>query len=236
MPTTDPTTEIYGWPYETINQAPGRTLNGGLSGADPILARAIEADVNRIETASVTSVAAVAADIDALAETFAARGVQRIATLDTGSGTNTTEFTNIPQTYRDLMITWRGQSDGSGEIDALAVRFNGDGGNNYRWVRNRNTAASAFISESDVTSSVHCGYVGTLGSAGVILIPAYRAAGFIRFVQGESVSLGQSLGTNVFRTHAGGRWNASSPVTAVRLWPSGQQWEGDPHITLWGLP
>lgn len=233
---TNPTTEIYGWPYEDIDQAPGSTLNGGLSGADPILARAIEVDVNRIETASITSVAAVAAEIDALDARFTAIGAQRIATIDTGSGTNTTEFLNIPQTFRDLAITWRGQSDGSGEIDALAVRCNGDSGSNYKWVKNRNTAAGAYLTENDTTTSVHCGNVGTLGSAGLITIPAYRAAGFTRFLHGSSISLGQSLAGNIFATQAGGRWNSTSAIFAIRLWPSGQQWEGNPNLTLWGIP
>lgn len=159
--------------------------------------------------------------------------------IDTGGGGNSTEFVNIPQTYRDLIILWQGASDGTGEIDTLALRFNSDGGDNYHSRLTRNLAAGDFMSTDGASSSytfsvLRAGYVGTLRSAGVISIPSYRGSGQ-KYAHGTNIAVGDSAGTNIFAVTAGGRWTGTAAITSVRIWPSGQLWQGNPSLTLIGI-
>ena len=48
---TVPTTPIYGLPHEQGVTVPGRTLTGGPSGEDPILAEAVEDELERVDAA-----------------------------------------------------------------------------------------------------------------------------------------------------------------------------------------
>src|SRR5690554_965884 len=168
-----------------------------------------------------------------------ASSVVVLDTINTGAGTNTTEFINIPQDYRDLIIVWQGASDGSGQLDSLALRFNGDSGNNYHSRLTRNLAAGGFQDNdgagSNYTFSVlRAGYVGKLRSAGQIVIPNYAGSGQ-KFVTATNAAVGQAAGANIFCVNAAGRWLGTAPISSIRIWPSGQLWDGDPHITLLGL-
>lgn len=231
-----PSTNIYGFPYENIGDQPGHTLHGGEFGTEPILAIEVEEELNRVEIERTAATTQVAADLADLAALFDTTGAQTIDTIDTGNGTNTTEFTGIPQDFRVLAVFWEGVSDGGGEIDALAVRFNSDGGNNYVTVSNRNTAAGAFTSDVGTFSVARAGQVGTFRSGGMFFVPAYNLSGASKMIYGNSSAVGQSLGANVFTAWAGGRWTGTAAVTSIRIWPSGQQWDGDPHLTLIGFP
>lgn len=222
-----PETAVKGYHYESENDPPGASLRA----PGPILAEQVEQDIVTIES----SIATLDGDFSALEAVIGDRA-RTIATIDSGNGTNTTEFTSIPQTFRDLMIVWYGSSDGTGEIDSLALRFNGDGGNNYISTQNRNTAASAFSSESGTFSVMRAGYVGTDNSGGIVHIPNYSSTIRLKFAHGTSISRGDSGGTNMFCAQGGGRWNSSAAISAVRIWPSGQLWSITPHITLIGIP
>lgn len=227
-----PYTRVYGWPFEhPQTDEPGVTLHGGVSGDHPILAEEIE-----------KTVVSIADDITGFNDAVSAldsASAQTIATIDSGAGTNTTEFTQIPATFRDLMIFWRGASDGSGQIDALALRFNGDNGTNYHSRILRNQANSTFNASSgeddDFTFSVmRVGMVGTAHSAGVIYIPDYTGSQQ-KYAHGTCSAVGQSGLANVFGILAGGRWTSTAPITSIRLWPSSQAWAGHPHLTLVGI-
>lgn len=235
-----PSTPIYGLPFSEFTQQPGVTLHGGLPPSSPILAEEVEEELARIDS----DVAGVSGDVTALETLFLSTGVQTIATIDTGQGTNTTEFVNIPQTFRNLVIDWTGVSDGATEIDSLALRFNGDATDAYVSRLSRNNADGTFqstdgILDNFVFSVLRGGYVGTnpnRRSGGTVWIPDYSRAGVTKHVHGTSFARGQSGGTNVFNVIAGGTWTGTSAITAVRIWVSGQLWEVDPHITLIGIP
>jgi|SRR5690554_107368 len=167
-----------------------------------------------------------------------ASSVVVLDTINTGAGTNTTEFINIPQDYRDLIIVWQGASDGSGELDSLALRFNGDSGNNYVSRLSRNTAPGEYTTSVGTFSVLRVGHVGTDAtnrSAGTIWIPGYTTSGR-KIAHGISNANGRSGGTNsAYTTQAGGYWTGTAPISIIRIWVSGQLWAGDPHITLIGV-
>ncbi len=231
-----PTTPNYQFDYEALTDPPGETLNGGLGGTHPILAEQVDAELARVESETGASIATIADDLADFHILYNTHALQTIAIIDTGAGTNTTEFTGIPQTFRDLVIDWKGNSDGAGEIDACVMRFNGDAGaTNYNWRRNRNTAAAAYLSEEGTTSAVHVGFVGTDNSQGTVWIQNY-AGTTTKTCHGNGFSRGQSGGTNTFFTTAGGKWASTAAINAIRIWPSGQNWDINPKITLFGVP
>lgn len=222
-----PQTPIYGLPSEALGDQPGHSLHGGTAGLDPILAEEVEKQLSRVDGDISNIENVVIPGLEAQATSAQVLGV-----IDSGQGTNTTEFTNIDQNYRDLMILWRGASDGSGQIDSLALRFNGDGGDNYISAVNRNTEAGDFSSGQGTFSVLRAGHVGTSNSCGVVHIPYYGVPSNVQSY-GSSASLSQA--GNVFITTAGGRWSDSGPVTSIRIWVSGQLWRFEPHITLIGF-
>lgn len=231
-----PTTEIYGFPYETLTDEPGWSLHGGQTGAELILAEEVERQLSRVESELSTATGDLRTDVDLLEQQFLTTGAQVLDYIDTGSGTNTTEFVNIPQDFQNLIILWSGVSDGAGEIDSLALRFNGDGGDNYTSRLTRNTEADAFSSSSGVFSVMRTGYVGTLRATGVAWISDYSVSGLNKYAHGVGVALGQSGGANIFNNQGGGRWSSTAAIQSVRIWVSGQLWGGEPSITLMGVP
>jgi len=230
-----PSTQNYQFPYEALTDPPGETLNGGLTGAHEILAESVDRELNRVETTQGAAIQDVANDLADFQTEYNMDALRTIAIIDTGAGTNTTEFTAIPQTFRDLVLTWKGVSDGAGEIDACVLRFNGDAGANYNWRRNRNTAAAAYLSEEGTTTTIHVGYVGTLNSQGTVYIQNY-AGTTTKMAHGTSFSKGQSGGLNTFFTTSGGIWNSTAAISAIRIFPSGQLWDINPKMTLYGVP
>lgn len=65
----NPQTPIYGLPYEDSADEPGETLDGGSAGTRPILARAVEAELARIDGdvgSNQTAIAVIQARLDAL--------------------------------------------------------------------------------------------------------------------------------------------------------------------------
>lgn len=231
-----PTTDIYGFPYETLTDEPGWSLHGGQTGGELILAEEVETQLSRVETTTSSDLGDLRTDVDLLQQRFEQTGAQVIEFINTGAGTNSTEFVNIPQTFRNLCLLWSGASDGAGQIDSLALRFNGDGGNNYISRLNRNTEADAFSSSSGTFSVLRTGYVGTLRSAGVTWISDYSIAGAAKYAHGTGIAFGQSGGANTFVNSGGGRWTSTAAIQSVRVWVSGQLWSGTPRLTLMGIP
>src|SRR5690554_6056755 len=120
-----PSTPIYGLPYEAESDQPGVSLRA----PGPILAEAVETELERIDT----DVADITGEQLPAVEEIASRMV----TLDrlVQSNTNLTTFEDIDQGYNDLMLLWRGNHEGSG-IASLAGRGTGDGGGGaYRALR-----------------------------------------------------------------------------------------------------
>lgn len=222
-----PETPIYGWPYEhPVLDEPGITLHGGALGQGRILAEEIEATVAALA-------GTVSGQQDALGALNAV-AAQTIAVIDSGAGTNTTEFTNIPQTFAHLLLLWAGTHDGGDSVVSLGLRFNGDGGGtsyvSQRIVTRDNTMALT----TGEFGIIRAGIVGRFtGSGGVIYIPHYSATG------GQKSAIGDSYGRDLvggeYRGWGHGRWQGTAPITAIRIWPSGQLWGSTPHLTLLGI-
>jgi len=108
-----PTTPVYGLPHERGVTLPGRTLTGGPTGEDPILAEAVEAEL-----------IALRGQLESLRQEVA----QMPQILDRGSITESTDNTgiNIPVPsgeFIQLRLTLRGHCSA---LTQVGIRINGD--------------------------------------------------------------------------------------------------------------
>lgn len=78
-----------------------------------------------------------------------------LATITLGSSASTITFSNIPSTYRDLILVFDGT--GSGTVD-FSVRFNSDTGSNYFGIAGQGTGSAAQSG----------GFSGTFAEIGVL--------------------------------------------------------------------
>lgn len=109
-----PSTDIYGFEYETLNEAPARTLNGGLDGKSPILARQVETVVTTVESNLAARIAALEAQL----------ALPRWVSLGSGAATGGAFTINVPAgVYSRLRLTLLGDLDGTGTV---RCRVNGD--------------------------------------------------------------------------------------------------------------
>lgn len=70
-----------------------------------------------------------------------------LANVTLASTATSITFSSIPATYRDLVLVVNGKATAAA---SLRIRFNGDTGNNYNWVRMIGEAGGAF---SDFSTS-----------------------------------------------------------------------------------
>jgi hypothetical protein len=230
-----PTTDNFNFPYEALTDQPGWSLHGGLLGTELILAEEVDRELNRVESDATSGIGDLRSDLNLLSDRFNTTGAQTIDYINDGAGTNTTEFVNIPQNFKDLLILWYGQSDGAGEIDSLALRFNGDGGNNYVSRLTRNTSTDTYSTSSGTFSVLRAGYVGTTRGVGAVWIPSYSLT-LTKYAHGTGFARGLSGGNNTFTCSAGGHWTGTAAIESIRVWVSSQLWVGTPKIQLIGFP
>ena len=71
-----------------------------------------------------------------------------IASITLGATSTSIDFANIPATYRDLVLVYRGTT---GSADGVFCRVNGDTGSNYSLVRMGGNGTSPFGSTATTT-------------------------------------------------------------------------------------
>ena len=111
-----PTTPVYGLPHERGVTLPGRTLTGGPTGEDPILAEAVEAELQRVD-----------GDVEDL-RAAVARGWQPITHGEMSDEpsfvVDVTDGGRVPAgTFSRVRLTMTGRTGGA---VAITARINGD--------------------------------------------------------------------------------------------------------------
>jgi len=140
-----------------------------------------------------------------------------------GSTAASVTFSNIPQTYEDLVIVVDGGSvlNNSATTAVLGIQFNGDTGNNYTYTMlGTYGAGTGFSNNSGAANSMGLGLNASAGTAGVpfsfneIEIANYRSStrksGICQFssIQGN---VGICQGT------ASGNWTGTAAITSVTI-------------------
>lgn len=135
-----PTTPVYGLPHERGVTLPGRTLTGGPTGDDPILAEAVEAEL-----------IALRGQLESLRQEVA----QMPQILDRGFITESTDNTGITISlptgpWAHLRLTLRGHCSA---LTQVACRVNGDSTNMYMGGRITRQASDGSVASTHYNDS-----------------------------------------------------------------------------------
>jgi hypothetical protein len=157
---------------------------------------------------------------------------ESIATVTVGSGgASTIDFTSIPSTYQHLQIRYIGKtSRGTYANDALGMRMNSDGGNNYSFhiLRANEISSSGFVVQGFGTQdkiNFDYGSMGASGggnvffAAGVIDILDYKNTNkykTVRCLYGIDTN-GTVGGVYSIVGFASGSWQNTNAITSIEL-------------------
>ena len=150
-----------------------------------------------------------------------------VSTVTVGAGgASSIEFTNIPQTGKDLLVLLSLRNDSSG---AQNIRFNSDGGDNYEYIRQRGNGSTVSVFSSvpfttdgiDFYGAVETAYTANTFSNASIYVSNYTVS------QHKSVSIdtvSENNGTLAFQEITAGLWRNNNAITTctVRLGTSVQ--------------
>lgn len=156
-----------------------------------------------------------------------------------GSNQADITFSNIPQTYTDLMLTFSLRTTLGGlNFDDMSMRINGDTGNNYtnRTLRAREGTVSS-VGSTPGRLAIHeacaAGAPANSFGSGQLYIPNYTLSGI------KSISsMGYSIANN--STLQGGiiagYWSGNAAVTSISLFSvNGQNLVQYSSATLYGI-
>lgn len=139
-------------------------------------------------------------------------------------------FSSIPQTYKDLVLEFVGYA--SVATDNLAMRFNGDLGNNYSdtYVAGNGTAASS-TRRTNVSSMNMGNYTPASGSPGfdIINIMSYSSGSVYKTAISRNNDASNWVASYV------GLWRSTVAITSITLiCPNGNVGSGT-TFKLWGV-
>jgi hypothetical protein len=160
---------------------------------------------------------------------------EKIATI-TKSTAGTIDFTSIPSTYTDIMVTGQLRGTGAGAAINCWYRFNGDAGANYLDARAYATAGGSF--GNDTTNNLTENYIGALHGAGAtagfftpinLHINGYANSSIFRHSFLMQTSWGYE---GIYRQ---GVWKNTSAAINRITFLTGASFEVGSTLTLWGI-
>ena len=155
-----------------------------------------------------------------------------IATQTLTASAATAVFSNIPQTYTDLVLVIEGTFTGTGTTNTR-IRMNGDTATNYSdtWIGGSGSAAASgrqtstdyiFIGGVDVTlPSVHTIHIMNYANTTTYKSLLSRYSGVI--------SSGQAVSAWV------GMWRNTAAITSLTTYPANSSWATGSTFTLYGI-
>jgi hypothetical protein len=136
-----------------------------------------------------------------------------------GSSVASVDFTNIPQTAKDLLILVNGRSDLGGVAGGITIRYNNDSSGNYGWFRLVGDNSSVSVSSANFQTGMVVGFSvnGTGATANTfsnvaIYVPGYTTSS-AKTLSAESVA--SNSFSETYTTFVQGRWGGTSAITSV---------------------
>lgn len=141
-----------------------------------------------------------------------------IETVTVGAGgTSTITFSSIPQTYTDLLLVGSTRTSNASDLGYVAVRFNGDSGNNYTYkflngfstgIYNGSSSSTSFTFASTSANSTTANTFGSFQ----FYIPRYTASTYKAI---ESACVTENNGTGAYMDITTSIWNSTSAITSI---------------------
>ncbi len=134
-----------------------------------------------------------------------------LANVTLGSNAATVTFSNIPSTYRDLIIVINGTVNFAG-ADSTLIRFNGDNASNYSNVRMVGTGSGSGTSYADTASYAYIGVPTSSDRFAIVTqVMDYSATDKHKTLLSRH---GQASG---WVTAHAGRWASNTAINSVTL-------------------
>lgn len=170
-----------------------------------------------------------------------------IARTVVGTPASSVDFSSIPATYENLMVTFlaRGSATGSEAIPIYA-RLNNDSGSNYGWhwsYATGNSGGAVTGPGNYAVTTMQVGYIADSSAetshpgAGTLTIPGYARTVFVKAVQATWSFLpfyqySNNKGRSGF---ASATWNNTAAVNQITLYPSAGNFVTGSVFTLYGI-
>ena len=156
-------------------------------------------------------------------------------TVTAAGGAATIEFTNIPQTYTDLVLHLSARSSYGAVGDDLYLYFNGTVTNRSgRFVYgNGSSAAAISVSDHAGTMTSDTATASVFGNT-TIYFPNYASAN-IKSLSSDSVS--ENNATTAYTDLTAGLWNSTAAITSIQIPTAGGRgvWKQYSSASLYGI-
>ena len=157
-----------------------------------------------------------------------------IQTVTVGSGgAANIEFTNIPQTYTDLVILHSTRQN-AGNAPSLLIKFNGSTSNfSTRYLIGSGSAASSGTSPANYAgNSDGSSNTASTFSNGQIYIPNYTSSNYKSYSIDD---VQENNATEAYATLIAGLWSNTSAITSITLYNSSNSFVQYSTATLYGV-
>ena len=156
-----------------------------------------------------------------------------------GNAVNIT-FSNIPQTFTDLLLVTSLRSNRDAKLDRARVVLNGDQANNYTYRTFVGTGTSIFGEGITTNGMIFYSANGNTASASTfstvkVLLPNYRVSGIVKVasLDGSWASFETNESWREMNT---GTWNGTTAITSLSLvMDFGTAWLQYSSSTLYGI-
>ncbi len=152
-----------------------------------------------------------------------------IATTATTTTTNTITFSNIPQTYTDLVLIVNAIRDTGTSADHL-VRFNSDSGSNYS--RTYLYGDGSTVSGGQETSATAANLIYLNSS--VRGVPQLHIMNYSNTVKYKTVLQRQNLPDTVVAINCA-TWRSNSAITSITITTPANNFAANSYFTLYGI-
>jgi hypothetical protein len=156
-----------------------------------------------------------------------------LATVTLGSNSSSITFSNIPSTYRDLILVGNWQN--SGNSSAGRLQLNGDTGSNYNgvWIAGNGSSISSGNESSQTSARIAgaiAGPVNTFSNSVVMDFLDYSATNKNKTVISRfDTASGESQLT-------ASRWSSNSAISSIRFFDIlGQTFQTGARFDLYGV-
>lgn len=151
-----------------------------------------------------------------------------LATITLATSDNDVSFTSIPATYRDLIIIVNGF--GAVSSGTLALRYNGDTGSNYSFVRMIGYSGGALgTSATGQNYIMSADYSTTEQHATIIQVMDYSAT------DRHKTNLTRSNRAGTWTFGIAGRWANTAAVTSLNLVALSNNFASGTTFSLYGV-
>ena len=163
-----------------------------------------------------------------------------ISSVTVGSGgAANIEFTSIPATYTDLVVSYSARCNLAGYVSAnVRLQFNSNTGSNYSYIRLFGDGSSASSDSASSQTALLCGVVNAATSTastfnnGLLYIPNYAGSNQ-KSVSSDSVQ--ETNGSEAYQYLIAGLWNQTNAITSIKLFVTSQDFVQYSTAYLYGI-